>query len=260
MRALFAMTGLLALAAGSTGGAAAQTQADAYYPPEEMASARAALRHATGGARRFYFQTDRLELRDQRDDEQVLLWDVDAWYGGQVNRLWLKSEAEFALDEDDFEELEVQALYSRAISDYFDLQAGIRHDVEPAAGRTHAVLGIQGEAPYWFEIDAAFFLSDKGEMSAALETEYDFLLTQRLILQPRAELSWSAEAIPGLGIGSGLGSIKAGLRLRYEIRRQFAPYVGVEWSRQLGETGDIAAAAGERTDNTALVAGLRIWF
>jgi len=259
MRVLFCpLAGVLALAAGTT--AAAQTQADAYYPPEEMAEARAALRHATGGARRFYFRTDRLELRDQRDDEQVLLWDVDAWYGGQVNRLWLKSEAEFSLEEDAFEELEIQALYSRAISDYFDLQTGIRHDIEPDAGRTHAVLGIQGETPYWFEIDAALFLSDEGELTAGLETEYDFLLTQRLVLQPRAELSWSADEIPELGIGSGLGSLEAGLRLRYEIRRQFAPYVGVEWSRKFGETGDIAAAAGDRTDNTALVAGLRIWF
>jgi len=258
MRALFPTAAVLALAAGST--AAAQTQADAYYPPEDMAQARTALRHETGGTRRFYVQTDRLELRDQRDGEQALLWDMDAWYGGQINRIWLKSEAEFSLEEDEFEELDVQALYSRAISDYFDLQTGIRHDIEPDAGRTHAVLGVQGEAPYWFEIDAALFLSDEGEVTAALETEYDFLLTQRLILQPRAELSWSAEEIPELGIGSGLGSVEAGLRLRYEIRRQFAPYIGVEWSRQLGETGDLAAAAGERTDNTALVAGLRIWF
>lgn len=238
----------------------AQTQADAYYPPEEMAAARAALRHATGGARHSFFQTDRLEVRDQRDGEAVLLWDINAWYGGRINRLWVKSEAEYAFDEDAFEELQVQALYSRAVSDYFDLQTGLRQDFEPDAGRSHAVLGIQGEAPYWFELDAALFLSDRGELTGAVESEYDFLLTQRLILQPRAELTWSAEDIPELGIGQGFGRIETGLRLRYEIRREIAPYIGVEWSRQLGETGDFAAAAGGRTNNTALVAGLRLWF
>lgn len=259
MRTLLS-TVTLAAAAAFSGTALAQTRADTYYPPEEMAAARAALHHATGGARHAFFRTDRFEIRQQRDDEEVLLWDIDAWYGGAINRLWLKSEAEYSFDHNAFEELEVQALYSRAISPFFNLQTGIRHDFEPDAGRTHAVLGIQGEAPYWFEIDAALFLSDEGELTGAVETEYELRLTQRLLLQPRAELTWSAEAIPELGIGSGLGTIETGLRLRYEIRRQFAPYIGVEWGRQLGETGDFARAAGGRTDSTALVAGLRVWF
>ena len=259
MRILLPTIAAAALAVFS-GTALAQTQADAYYPPEEMAAARASLHHATGGARHLFFRTDRFEIRQQRDNEEALLWDIDAWYGGAINRVWLKSEAEYSFDHDEFEELEVQALYSRAISPFFDLQTGIRHDFEPDAGRTHAVLGLQGEAPYWFEIDAALFLSDEGELTGALETEYELRLTQRLILQPRAELTWSAEAIPELGVGSGFGTIETGLRLRYEIRRQFAPYAGVEWSRQLGDTGDFARAAGGRTDNTALVTGLRVWF
>ncbi|MED5550248.1 MAG: copper resistance protein B [Pseudomonadota bacterium] len=259
MRALVSLLAVPAFAAFS-GTALAQTQADAYYPPEEMAAARAMLRHETGGARHLFFRTDRFEIRQQRDDEEALLWDIDAWYGGAINRLWLKSEAEYSLDHDEFEELEVQALYSRAISPFFNLQTGIRHDFEPDTGRTHAVLGVQGEAPYWFEIDAALFLSDEGELTGALETEYELRLTQRLILQPRAELTWSAVAIPELGVGSGFGTIETGLRLRYEIRRQFAPYAGVEWSRQLGDTGDFVRAAGGRTDDTALVAGLRVWF
>ena len=240
-------------------GAPAQTQADEYYPPEDMEAARGALRHGTGGQRLFFFQTDRLEYQF-RDNGETAIWDINAWYGGRINRLWVKSEAEYDLDEGAFEAAELQALYSRAISPYFDLQAGIRQDFEPDSNRTHAVLGIQGLAPYWFEIDAAIFLSNEGELTGSLETEYELLLTQRWILQPRAEIGWSAEAIPELETGDGITNAEAGLRLRYEIRREFAPYLGVEWSRQFGKTADFARAAGRPVEDTALVAGVRIWF
>ena len=260
MRNLFsvAIAGGLMIAAATA--ASAQDQADAYYPPEEMEAAREALREGAGGQKLFFFQADRFEYQARRDDEELALWDVNAWYGGRVNRLWVKSEAEFELEAGAFEEANLQLLYSRAITPYFDLQAGVRQDFEPNPMRTYGVIGVQGLAPYWFEVDGAFFLSDQGELTGQFEAEYELLLTQRLILQPRAELTWSAEDIPELETGSGLTSTALGLRLRYEILREFAPYVGVEWSRTFGGTEDYARAAGARTQDTAVVAGIRIWF
>jgi len=238
---------------------AAQDYADAYYPPEAMDAALEAVRHETGGQRQFYFQANRFEYRSD-DETQSLAWDINAWYGGRLNRLWIKSEAAYDLESGAFEEARLEALWSRAISPYFDVQTGLAHDFESGNGRTHAVLGIQGLAPYWFELNFATYLSDQGELTGAAEVEYELLLTQRLILQPRAAVSWSADAIPDLDTGSGFTDIQAGLRLRYEIVRQFAPYVGVEWTRQLGGTADYARAASADPDTTALVAGLRVWF
>ena len=134
------------------------------------------------------------------------------------------------------------------------------HPFEDGNGRTHAVAALQGLAPYWFEVDVSAYLSNRGELTGSAEAEYELLLTQRLILQPRAELAWSAEDMPSLETGAGLTSIEAGVRLRYEIVRQFAPYVGIEWTRQLGETADYTRAAGGDPESTAIVAGLRIWF
>lgn len=223
------------------------------------AEALEALRHETGGQRQFVFRTDRFEFHST-DDEDVILWDVDAWYGGRLNKLWIKSEAEYDFDEGAFHEAELQLLWSRAITPYFDVQTGLRHDFEPGGNRTHAVVGLQGLAPYWFEVDMAAFLSNEGELTAAIEAEYELLLTQRLILQPRAELGFAAQDMPDLETGSGLTAIEAGLRLRYEFTRQFAPYAGVEWTRSLGETADLARAAGEDIQSTAFVFGLRLWF
>lgn len=250
----------LAAALASAGAAAAdEYYADQFYGEEAMEAARHELRHETGGMRQFFFQTDRLEYRSS-DDEEAALWDINAWYGGRVNRLWIKSEAEYSLDHGAFEEARVEALWSRAVTPYFDLQGGIAHDFEDGNGRTHAVAALQGLAPYWFEVDVSAYLSDRGELTGSAEAEYELLLTQRLILQPRAELAWSAEDIPSLETGAGFTSIEAGLRLRYEIVRQFAPYVGIEWTRQLGDTADYARAAGVDPDSTAFVAGIRIWY
>jgi len=260
MRLHISMATATLMAIVTASAALGQNQADAYYPPEEMEAAREALREGAGGQHLFFFQADRFEYQSRRDDEEIALWDVNAWYGGRVNRIWVKSEAEFELGEGAFEEADLQLLYSRAITPYFDLQAGIRQDFEPDPMRTHAVIGIQGLAPYWFEVDGALFLSDRGELTGQFEAEYELLLTQRLILQPRTEWTWSAEDIPELEIGSGLNSAAVGLRLRYEIFREFAPYIGVEWSRSFGATADYVTAAGGRTENTALVAGIRIWF
>jgi len=186
-------------------------------------------------------------------------WDGEAWYGGDLNRLVLKSEGEGTWS-DGVEDAEVQALYSRAVGVYTDLQVGVRHDFEPGPQRTYATVGFETLAPYWFDVEGAVFLSDKGEVLARLEGSYDLRLAQRLVLQPRAELNFAGEDIPARGIGSGLTDAELGLRLRYEIRREFAPYVGVVWSRKVGDTAGFARAAGEDVEDTRLVVGLRAWF
>ncbi len=142
---------------------------------------------------------------------------------------------------------------------FFDLQAGVRFDPEPDT-RGHLVVGVQGLAPYMFHVDGALFLSDRGDLTARLEGEYDQRITQRLIVQPRLEVELAAQDIPESGIGAGITKIEAGLRLRYEIQREFAPYVGIEYEAALGETADIARAAGEDPDGLKVLVGLRAWF
>ncbi|WP_138380707.1 copper resistance protein B [Luteithermobacter gelatinilyticus] len=256
MKYLLTLCALLSLAATSVH---AQTAADAYYDPAEMEKARTALRQETGGQTFTFVQADRLEYQTN-EGEGVLLWDAQGWIGGDINKFWFKTEGEYFLDADEFEEAEVQALYSRAISPFFDLQVGLRHDITPNPSRTHAVIGIQGLAPYWFEVDAAAFVSDEGEVTARIEAEYELLLTQRLILQPRTELSFAAQDVEELGIGSGLSTVEAGMRLRYEIKREIAPYIGFAWNRKIGDTADFARLEGETVDSLSFVVGLRLWY
>ncbi|HCJ17166.1 MAG TPA: copper resistance protein CopB, partial [Hyphomonas sp.] len=141
------------------------------------------------------------------------------------------------------EEAEIQALYSRAVAPFWDIQAGLRYDIEPD-GLAHGVVALNGLAPYWFEVETAAFLSEQGDLTARIEAEYELLLTQRLILQPSIEAELSAQPVPDRETGSGLTSISAGLRLRYEVRREFAPYLGLEWHRALGDTRDMIEATG----------------
>ncbi|PWG01273.1 copper resistance protein B [Sphingosinicella humi] len=217
-----------------------------------------ALIDAHGGFTTGTLLIDRLEYRAQegRDGYQ---WDGQGWYGGDYHKIWFKSEGEGAFG-DVPEQAEVQFLYSRAIDPWFNLQAGVRHDFQPDPERTYLVLGIQGLAPYWFEVDGQLFLSNKGDVTARFEAEYDQRITQKLILQPAVEFDLAAQDVPELGIGSGLSSIEAGLRLRYEFVPEFAPYVGVEYERKLGDTADFARAAGEDVGGWAFLIGLRGWF
>ncbi len=254
----FSLFSVMAVAA-SSGFAHAQKAADEYYDPQEMAAARHALTHHHGGSTFAFFQAERLEYQTHGGDP-VFLWDAQGWYGGDINRLWIKTEGEYDLDGGFFEEAEVQALYSRAITSFFDAQIGFRHDFEPDPSRNFAVIGLQGLAPYLFELDAAMFISGDGDVSARIEAEYEFLLTQRLILQPRTELNFAAQDVPTLGVGAGLSTAELGARLRYEVRREIAPYIGVSWSRSVGQTADFARLAGENVQSTSFVAGLRLWF
>jgi len=242
---------------GATSGPA--HAADRLFDPAEMAASREQLRVENGAVRASSVIIDQLEASFS-DGEEAYGFDVQGWTGGDINRFWWKSEGEGEFD-GGLEEAELQALYSRAIRPFFDFQTGVRQTYRPDGGdRTDLVVGIQGLAPYWFEVDAAVFLSTKGELTARAEAEYDQRITQKWILQPRAEVTLSAEDIPELSIGSGLSSLQVGARLRYEIRKEFAPYVGVEWTKSFGNTADFLEAEGRSSEDTRLVVGIRAWF
>ena len=200
---------------------------------------------------------DQLEIR-VADGDTPLVWDAEGWLGKDLNKLWLKTEGEYI--DGHFEEAELQALYSRAIAPFWDLQVGWRRDIRPRPDRDWLALGIKGLAPYYFDVDAAFFVGENGRTAARLQLEYEIMLTQRLILVPEIELNLYSEDDPDVGIGSGLSDIEAGLRLRYEIRREFAPYVGVNWTQLYGDTADFARMENEDTNNFQFVFGIRSWF
>lgn len=232
--------------------------ADRQFPTGEMARARAQMMREQGGRTfsQIMFDLAEVQARAGRDGYH---WDGEAWIGGDIDRLWLKSEGEGAFG-DRLERAEIQALYSRAIGPYFNLQAGVRHDFGPGPNRSYATIGFEGLAPYWFEVEGALFLSDKGDLLGRLEGYYDQRITQRLILQPRVEFNLSAQDVPENRIGAGLTDAELGLRLRYEVTRRFAPYVGVSHEAKAGRTADFARADGEDPATTSLVAGLRLWF
>lgn len=234
-------------------------QAAAYYDPAALAASRRALQKEHGGQTSYFLLADRLEYQSN-EGPPTLLFDGQGWWGTDRNKLWVKSEIEYDFGADRFEEAELQALWSRPISRYFDVQAGVRHDFQDGAERTFGVVGVQGLAPYWFELDTAIFVSGEGAVSARIEAEVDVLITQRLVIQPRTELNFAVQSVEDAGVGSGLSTAEIGLRLRYEIDRQFAPYIGVNWVRSVGETADFARADGEDTGAVSLVAGVRLWF
>ena len=241
----------------ASAGSGPANAADAYWGTKAMDEARARLRHEQGGQRYFWFQGDRVEYR-ARENADSYLFDLQGYYGGDLDKFWFKSEGEGSFGEE-IEGVEVQALYSRAIAPFFDLQVGIRQDFAPM-DRTYAVVGVQGLAPYLFEVDAAAFLSDRGDLTARVEAELDQRITQRLVVQPRVEASFSAQDVPELGIGAGLDSIEAGVRLRYHFAREFAPYIGIDQEWRIGGSADYARAEGEDPSVTNYVVGVRFWF
>lgn len=190
-------------------------------------------------------------------DGPVASWDLDGWVGGNYDKLWIKSEGENA--DGKLEQAEFWALYSRNVSTFWDVQAGLRHDTRPSS-TSYLVLGVNGLAPYFFETEAHLFLSDDGDLTARLREENDFLLTQRLILQPYAEINLSAQDVPEQDIGAGFTNGEIGLQTRYEITRKFAPYVDVRYERKFGQTSSIARSNGEDNDNFIGSIGLRLMF
>jgi copper resistance protein B len=232
--------------------------ADRVFPAAIMDRSRSATMRESGG-QNFYQVLFNLAEYQFRDGKDGYRWDGQAWFGGDVNRLIVKTEGEGTFREG-VDAAEVQALYSRAVGPYFNLQGGVRHDLQPTPTRTYATVGIEGLAPYMFETEAAVFLSTKGELLGRLAGWYDERITQRLILQPRVELNLSAQNVRETRIGAGLSNAELGLRLRYEIAREFAPYVGVSYDIKTGRTADYARADGKDTKTASLVAGIRVWF
>ncbi|MND82434.1 Copper resistance protein B precursor [compost metagenome] len=200
---------------------------------------------------------DQFEYQDA-DGGSTLSWSVKGWLGGDIDRLWLRSEGERTNGVT--EDAELQALWGHAIGPWWDVVAGVRQDFKPAAPQTWAAIGVQGMALYNFEAEITAFLGENGQSALRLEGEYDILLTNRLILQPMAEVNVYGKNDPARGIGSGLADTEAGLRLRYEIVRQFAPYIGVTWNRAYGNSADLARDEGEDSRDTRFVAGVRMWF
>jgi len=229
-----------------------------FYDSATMATANRMMRDEHGGMRfsQILFNLAEVQVRNGRDGYR---WDGAGWFGGDIDRLVVKTEGEGGFG-DRVESAEVQALYSRALDPYWNLQAGVRQDLGAGSKRTYAALGVEGLAPYWFDVEGTLFLSDKGDVLARAEAWYDQRITQRAILQPRVELNLAAQDMPGSRIGAGLSTAELGLRLRYEIRREFAPYVGLSWERRYGATARYARSDGDRTGGVSLALGVRAWF
>jgi len=199
------------------------------------------------------FFVDKLEYRTKNED---LKFHIYSFYGGDYHKLWVDVEGEKGLKNSKWLLKRADLLFVRAISSFWDLRAGLGYAGSNEGGRSKLVLGVKGLAPYWFEVDANLNLTNKGELYGKLEAEYDLLLTQRLILQPNLKVLASTKKIEPLEVGSGLSKTELALRLRYEIKREFAPYVGISWERHFGQTKEMV---GER-DLINFLVGLKTWF
>lgn len=243
---------------GTAGMAVAQTATDPkpriILPGTEMGGT---MSHGTGSIF-VHALLDQLEGR-LGGGQNGFRWEGQAWIGTDYDKLWLKSEG-FALGKGGVEDGKHELLYSRALGTYLDLQAGVRADWDSARGRTWAALGVQGLAPLFFEYEATGYLSNNGHAALRLAGSYDLLLTQRLILQPEIEMNFYSKADPARHVGAGLSDVDAGLRLRYEISRKFAPYIGVVYTGRFGETARMARQEGEGATAVQFVFGIRSWF
>jgi len=188
-----------------------------------------------------------------------LVYDMQGWFGRDYQRAVIKAEGDIVGG--GLEESRTELLWSRAIANFWDAQFGVRYDTaKQGPNRSWLALGIQGLAPYWFELDTTFYVGSEGRTGLRLEAEYELLLTQKLILQPLVEVNVFGKDDPERGLGAGVSGLETGLRLRYEFSRQFAPYIGVDWVGTFGDTADYARTSGESTSDTRALAGLRFWF
>jgi copper resistance protein B len=265
--AISTMLALLALTV-TTG---ALAQAEHSMPYREMADTM----QMDDTARFGKVLIDQLEWRDGDTGEGRGAWDIQGYYGGDYNRLWVKSEGNYVSRGGNagsnssgntggstgtgIRDADVEVLWSRVISAWWNLQGGVRQDFGPGQSRTWTAVGVQGLAPQWFETEATVYASDEGRTSARLKAQYDLLLTQRLVLQPFAEANLYGRSDPEHQIGSGLSDLEVSVRLRYEIRREFAPYIGLVWLRRFGGTADLARSAGGEASDLELAAVLRVW-
>lgn len=185
-------------------------------------------------------------------------WDVQGWYGPDTSKVWFRTEGS-VVEGKTGATTGAEALWWRAFSPFWATQLGVRQDFGTGA-RTHAAFGLQGLAPYWFEVEATAYVGDDGRLGARLKSSYDLLLTNRLILTPKIETNVYDRAEPPRNLGTGVGNVDLGVRMRYEITRKFAPYVGYVWDRALGNTADRLRAAGEPIIDSQFVAGIRLWW
>jgi copper resistance protein B len=265
-RSLFGITFIAAtLGARLVLGADQPTQSEARHVPpdppqhamhvmseEEMTELMGMDDTSAVGTVRF----DQLEWR-QVDGANALYWDAQGWYGNDYDKVWIKSEGERVKGE---VEARNEVLWDHLFARWWNAQVGVRHDTGEGPSRTWAAFGVQGLAPYWFELEATAYVGEEGRTALRVSGEQELLLTQRLVLQPRLEFNVYAKNDVANRIGSGLSDSELGLRLRYEFRREFAPYIGFTWTRSYGNTAEFARAAGHDTNEVQWLAGVRWWF
>jgi copper resistance protein B len=232
-----------------------------FIPPVTDEDRKAAFPDVEGHAvhdrgANYFVLFDQLEWQAAKDGPGISL-DSKGWFGGDRDRVWFRAEGDS--ESGDLSAAALQVFYGHQMSRWWDLVAGVRQDFRPGPLRTFAAVGIQGLAPYWFEVEGTAYLGSSGAHFRG-EVDYELLLTNRLVLQPLLEVEIFGTSDPERGIGAGLSTTDAGFRLRYEFRREFAPYIGVTWSNKFGGTADFAEAADERTTGARLVTGLRLWF
>ncbi len=203
-----------------------------------------------------FLLADQLEVRDP-DAVSGFAWQGEGWIGTDLHRVWLRSSGE--RHDGRIAAAELEVLYGRSIAVWWDLVGGVHQDFRPGDARSLLALGLQGLAPHNIEVEATAYLGD-GQVAGRLEVGYQLLFTNRLILQPHLQLEWFSEEESQRGIGAGFATLETGLRLRYELVRRFAPYVGAGYERALGATGRLRRSAGEEVDDLRLVAGVRMWF
>ena len=235
-----------------------QSRADPNTPrPPENTSGRVSM-PVSDNMISHQFLFDQLEYTRARHGGSGLAWDFQGWVGRDYDRLWIKSDGERQGGRTEDGRLEL--LYGRPVAAFWDLQAGIRRDFGDGPRRNWLALGLQGVAPYWYDIEGTVYVGSSGRTALRLNAEYQFVLTQRTFLAPEVEANFYGKSDRARGIGSGLSDLEFGLRLRHEFRREFAPYIGVTWRRSFGGTADLARAAGERLGQTQFVAGVRVWY
>ncbi|CAG0941448.1 Copper resistance protein B [Gammaproteobacteria bacterium] len=255
-------TALAAVAASLLVAIAAPVRGAPAVTPEERAAAFPAMPASFhddmhGAQMDGSFRAEELEWQ-ARDGTDALAWDVIGWYGSDMHRLWLRDEGEHVRGSR--VENRAELLYGQPVAAWWDFVGGLRQDTGADASRTYVALGLQGLAPQWFHVEATGYLGEGGQLGLRLQAEYEWLFTNRLILAARAEAEAWSDDDPRAGIGSGIGEVSSGLRLRYEWRREFAPYIGIEWAGIHGDSADLAREEGEGTSDRRFVAGLRFWF
>ena len=200
---------------------------------------------------------DQLETRVTNGDDPLVL-EASAWIGKDLNKFVIKADVEQVKGVT--EELELQALYSRAIDPYWDFQVGLRQDQKPTPVRNWLALGFSGVAPYWFEVDSTLFIGESNRVALRLKAEYEVMITQKWVLSPEIEVNLYSKDDAETGAGTGLANTQLGLRLRYEVKREFAPYIGINWNKMYGNTANFAKNAGSNVESSQIVAGIRAWF